>query len=635
MNSNMTVRAWGMLFAAAMLLATGVSRAEDVEEKLPSPADGPSFVVSSINLRYGGDVAGLPDLEPMMDLAMRLHRTGDGWVAPRTPGIRDNEFIQLSRIPGMSEHRYYASAIRAISLGLVKKFGRMGYAGISVQVDSAQITPDGADQRGADDKSLTLVINAVTVAEVHTIGAGDRFPEEERRDNAMHAGIAAGTPIAPNDGRIIDRDALENYLEWLNRHPGRRVDAAVARGTEPGTVNLEYVVQESKPWFAFFQASNTGTKQTSNWRERFGFVHNQLTGHDDTLNLSYMTGGFHDVHAFSGSYEAPFFPYASIDGLERLRWRVSGSYSEFVASDLGFSDAFSGNNWSVGGEVIWNFFQQKSYFVDAYMGLTYQDIYNKNSLTDEAGDEQFLRIDGGLRMQNIQDTYSTFGSIGLDANLPGAAGTDEKEAALLGRENVDDSWVLLQGDLSHSMYLDPIFYGKKWDDASTPETSTMAHELYVSVRGQVALDDSRLIPQMQQTIGGLYSVRGYRESAAVGDNAVYGTIEYRYHVPRAFAVEPEPRQIYGEPFRVARQSTYGRPDWDLVLKTFIDAGHVSQNDRLDSESDRSLVGTGIGMDLSIRNNFTVRVDWAFALTELEDQISKGSSRVHIVCTLLY
>src|SRR5690606_1901477 len=99
------------------------------------------------------------------------------------------------------------------------------------------------------------------------------------------------------------------------------VDVAVGAGEVPGSFALDYLVSDTKPWLAYFQISNTGTEQTSDWRQRLGFVHHQLTGNDDILRLDYATAGFEDSHAFMASYERPF------DGNERVRWQINGGYS--------------------------------------------------------------------------------------------------------------------------------------------------------------------------------------------------------------------------------------------------------------------------------------------------------------------
>jgi hypothetical protein len=70
-------------------------------------------------------------------------------------------------------------------------------------------------------------------------------------------------------------------------------------------VTLDYLVAENKPWTAYAELSNTGTKQTNEWRERFGFVHNQLTRSDDILRLDYATAGFDRSHAVNVDYSFP------------------------------------------------------------------------------------------------------------------------------------------------------------------------------------------------------------------------------------------------------------------------------------------------------------------------------------------
>ena len=80
-------------------------------------------------------------------------------------------------------------------------------------------------------------------------------------------------------------------------------------------------------------------------------------------------------------------------------------------------------------------------------------------------------------------------------------------------------------------------------------------------------------------------MRWRKRSAIAGDNLYLFTAEYRYHVPRAFAIEEEPRQLFGQPFRYAPQYVYGRPDWDLILKAFVDVGFVEINDPLFFEVD--------------------------------------------------
>jgi hemolysin activation/secretion protein len=92
----------------------------------------------------------------------------------------------------------------------------------------------------------------------------------------------------------------------------------------------------------------------------------------------------------------------------------------------------------------------------------------------------------------------------------------------------------------------------------------------------------------------------------------------------------------GGPFRAAPQYVYGRPDWDLILKAFVDAGYVFQNGNLPFEVNNTLIGAGIGMEFLYKSNLKVRMDWGFALHDLEFGLAEaGSSRLYVTGTFLW
>jgi hemolysin activation/secretion protein len=143
-------------------------------------------------------------------------------------------------------------------------------------------------------------------------------------------------------------------------------------------------------------------------------------------------------------------------------------------------------------------------------------------------------------------------------------------------------------------------------------------------------------------IGGLFSVRGYPQSAAVGDTVVIASAEYRFHLPRSLPVSGQPLKLprVGR-FRVAPQQVYGRPDWDLILRGFVDGGYTIRNPSslAPLESNETLFSAGIGLELRIRHNLTIRVDWARALSSLSssasEPVSKGNNEFHFLFSLVY
>ena len=614
----------------------------------PQPEDGPAYPVSEFIVRYVRENPGHPPIADIMQLRVPLGRTSQGYVAPR-PGV-PLVIVSLADAAGTGDtgdsggagesQIFYASAIQRILEAIRDYLVQQNLLGVFVAPDPLEISETGEDLRALTPSAnpLTIVITTGVVTEIRTLASGERVSErgpilpEERVNHPLHRRILERSPIKPyeqGDAEQLDllrRDTLDRYLFHLSRHPGRRVDASVAAALEPGGVALDYQVTENRPLVMYAQISNTGTKSTDYWRQRFGFFHSQLTNNDDILSFDYITSWFDETNAVLTSYEAPF-------SNDRIRWRIHGNWSEFTADQVGFfGDEFVGESWAAGGEIIVNIYQQRELFVDLVGGVRFTNIEVDNRAFLIQGDEDFIIPSISLRLDRTTEWFSTLGSIGLEWWLSNAS---QNDLAVLGRTAPDTDPMVLQGSLSHSVFLEPLLNLEGWDDPSTPETSTLAHELFMSLRGQYAFGN-RLIPQATQVVGGLYSVRGYPESVAAGDSALIGTLEYRYHVPRAFALEPEPRELFGKPFRFAPQHVYGRPDWDLILKTFIDVGRTWQSDRLAFETDETLVGVGVGAELLYRRNLNVRLDWGFALDEVEAaNVHRGSNRLHFVATILF
>ncbi len=231
--------------------------------------------------------------------------------------------------------------------------------------------------------------------------------------------------------------------------------------------------------------------------------------------------------------------------------------------------------------------------------------------------------------------------VSLEWNAEGVAGTDESQLPTLGRAPVDADFITLQWNTGISFFLEPLFNHEAWSKADVKnDEATLAHELSFSFEGQYAID-GRLVPNYQRTAGGLYSVRGYRESAAAGDSVLIGRAEYRFHIPRIFPANSmgSVNDPFGNTYQLSRQSPYGRADWDLIFRGFVDVGQTYINDNPGAEFENTLVGTGVGLELLIKQNISLRMDWGIALTDVKDTIgdtvTAGSNRFHFVFTFLY
>ena len=119
------------------------------------------------------------------------------------------------------------------------------------------------------------------------------------------------------------------------------------------------------------------------------------------------------------------------------------------------------------------------------------------------------------------------------------------------------------------------------------------------------------------------------------------SLTHRFHLPRSLPIRNEALRLplLGD-FYASPQQVYGRPDWDFVLKGFIDAGRTIRNaprnglPRPLGETNDFLLGVGAGAELRFRQNLTVRVDWGQALRSTPD-VKRGSSEVNLLFSVVY
>ncbi|MGI9013147.1 MAG: hypothetical protein ACR2GY_02745 [Phycisphaerales bacterium] len=593
--------------------------------------EGRVYPISGFELSYAIDSPkGAPDEAEVLNRATaRLTPIEGGYVAWR-PDVAAVD-VSVAELTGDPPLLLSAGALQAVLEATRDALTGRGFMAVRVIPAPGQLGQGMRDSRPEGVTTFELQVALGRVAEVRTLATGDRIAKENRINHPLHESIRARSPFQPSGSAsgstLLNKHELDEYLFRMSRHPGRRVDAAIAPADDPLGIALDYIVTENKPWLAYVQLANVGTPQTGRLRYRAGFIHNQLTKNDDILRLDGITGDFDDTWALSGSYEAP------LGDSESLRWKVMADISEFGASDVGFvGQGFRGKSWSVAGELVWNFYQHRELFVDAVAGVRYLNTEISNTLLALEGDQGFVLPYVGIRAERSTLTASTSAAAVLEfqPNL----GIDDVELGQLGRFNPDEEWMVFKWDLAHAFYLEPVFNKAAWRDTSTPESSTLAHEIALRFRGQYAFGN-RLIPQLEQVAGGLYSVRGYPESVAVGDTTIIGTVEYRFHVPQAFGISVEPGTLFNEPFRMKPQYPYGRADWDLVLRGFVDFGWTHASDKLFFEDDQTLVGAGVGIEFVFKRNMEARIDWGFALHDVDDEVNAGSNRIHFSLTFLY
>jgi hemolysin activation/secretion protein len=663
------------MIALASMLA--LSTAESSAQVLLMPEDfAPAvFPVSSLDLVYSSEDPAQPALETLLPIEVELRETELGWAAPRQgePSTR-----LLVGGPGSETIRLEASGLARVLRTIVAALHDAGLYGVDVRPSASDIDLESEqDLRPTNRTSLAVIITVGRIKEVRTIAVGDRIKSDWKIDNDLHMSIRENSPLQPtgiaegDQSSLLDRRKLEDYLFRLNRHAGRRVEAALSPDSEPGGIVLDYRVLESKPWYVYAQVANTGTRRSNPWQTRVGAASNQLTDRDDVLTIEYLNAGLDDVNGIRTRYQAPFFgpkrpewmnrrkgdaawldwiPREKIPwwGVDRLRWEVDFAWGKSRAGRSATlqglaNDPVTSTEFQYGGRFIYETFQYRNFFIDLWGGMRLRDVEVRNQVGTGSNSATALFVIpiGGIHAERINQ----LSTLSVDVALQGSVSDiDEGDLDRLGRDGTDDRYMTLDFNLGYSTFLEPLLNPTAWRDPSTERSSTLAHEFAIGVRGQYAFD-YRLVPQASQTVGGLYSVRGYDQSVAVGDTIVIGSIEYRFHLPRALPIVREPLRIpFIGDFRAAPQQPYGRPDWDLTLRTFLDVGRAIRNDRSSSaagvnEFNQTLIGAGVGAELQVKSNFRARIDWATALKgtngDLANPTELWDNEIYVLFSILY
>jgi hemolysin activation/secretion protein len=527
----------------------------------------------------------------------------------------------------------YATGIRDLCEQIVGELGNRGLIGVYVAPEPTQIDPDtGADLRG-DSTALTLVIHTGRVRSVRTFSAGEGAPGAAPVDQEApdYQQIAERSPLQPvGAGDPLAKAEIDSYVAGLNRLPGRVVDVVITPTLTPGIVNLDYLVSEDRPWVISSSISDTGTEQTGDWRQRFSYANYQLTGHDDVLLLDYLTSSFDEVNAVLGSYETSL-PF-SVD----LRARATGSYSEYTADEFGFSDAFKGEQYEFGGALVSSLVRRPGLFLDATLGTRWMHIDVTNFSTEAS--MPFFVPELALSLEHLQSTSRVFARLAFEQSVPFIAGTDSsdiEEFSAAGRSDVDDDWRVLSLDVRGSIFLRPWLRSVPVRAGRSLRPRELAHELAWRVGGQYSLG-TRLIPQAEGVLGGPGTVRGYPQSIAAGDSIFGSSVEYRFHIPLSIsAVLPWQLPVIGE-FRPGPDIDHRLPDWDFVIASFFDFGRAWNERAVPGEDDATLSSLGLGLELVVRRNFSMRFDYGWALSDVDfAEVESGDSEANFAATVRY
>jgi len=489
-------------------------------------------------------------------------------------------------------HEVSMRTIRGFTQYIVSAYGKRNYAGIYVSV------PPEALVDGTKLRDEILLINIIE-APLSSIATNYFNTDNERVEKGYLKSSALIKWSPAQTGEVGNQKKLDDFVNLLNLNPDRYISAVVSQGEEEQTLALGYNIYEANPWHYFLQADNAGTDDRQ-WAPRVGILNTNLTGIDDKFTVFYQApweSGIEDRYSVYGNYDLPIMG-------PRLRLELYSGYSQFDVDGGGGID-FLGHGSLYGGKLRYNAFQDQGWFFDLTTSLGHEKSRVTSSIFSSIlGSEVSMDLWGiGFDIHRRDDMSST--SITLD-RIQSVGGSSQRKfwdpITLTGaRTNSDRDFTIYTTSANHSRYLD----------------ADKIERLSGSLRWLVP--DERLVPAKMTTFGGMYSVRGYKESRIVADGGVLASVQYEYDLVR---------------YDLARDTSETgseKPPWlrKLAPLVFFDYGRASIKNRVAGEQgSQDLYSVGVGTLVEIGDNFSGALYYGYPL-ESTNTTDEGEGRINV------
>lgn len=398
--------------------------------------------------------------------------------------------------------------------------------------------------------------------------------------------------------RDIDRN-----IQMANENPAKDLRVALLAGAKPGEIDADIKVAEERPLRLLFGADSAGTPDTGNFRTNVGVQHANLWNRDHIGTFQFQTSPTDPdkVQVYSVGYRLPFYShFAALDAFY-AHSNVDNVTTTTPAGPLGFTGrghvaGFRANRFL---PRLGEYDQRLVFGWDWRRFDNSCTVFGANCGGPASTDVSIAPLSLGYAGQKGGPGFSW----GVNTNLSGnVAGSSETTFGLV-RPDADKHYFVWRFFAFSNLAL-PAGFG-------------------MSARVSAQYSPHALVPGEQfgiggggSAMGGLISVRGYREREVVGD---YGT---------SFNLEglgPDIAKF------VKSESVSLRP---LV---FFDFGWAGNNHNMYCNVDGTsctLAGVGGGIRFAIGKQLFGRLDFGHALID-GNQKAAGTTRGHLAVNFTY
>jgi hemolysin activation/secretion protein len=438
---------------------------------------------------------------------------------------------------------------------LEKAYRDKGYQTVTVEI------PAQRPRRGV----IVMQVTENKVGRLRVNGARWFLPDQIRR----HA-----PSLAP--GVVPNFDDVTRDIIALNQLGDRRVTPVLQQGVEPGTVDIELNVKDKFPLHGSVEINNRYSPNTTPLRLNGSISYNNLwqLGHSVGFSGQVAPERQEDALVYSGYYlfRAPSWQHFSLI--------LQGTKQDSNVSTLGGA-AVAGRGEIAGLRAMITLPARPKFFHSVSFGFDYKHFDENVAVGADTFVTPIEYWPFTVSYGASWNRDKSFSELNLAMNFHARGMGSEPVEFDNKRYNADGSYLYARGDVSHTQDLPGGF------------------QAYAKAQGQIT--GEALINSEQFAGGGLATARGYLESEALGDNALFGTVELR---------SPS---IFGRS-KNKEDGTAVPHEWRVY--GFLEGGRLTINDPLPEQIDRNdLASWGFGSRMRLFGHLNGSVDVSFPLID--------------------
>lgn len=389
--------------------------------------------------------------------------------------------------------------------------------------------------------------------------------------------------ITLKKGEPFNYNELRKDLTTINEQPDRASRAVLMPGKEPGETDMLLEVKDHLPIHVGIDWDNFGSRYIEKQRYTTRFTHSNLLGFDDNLTFQYQL-----------SQEARYI-------LKSVRYLFPVTADLEVGFFAGISRVKLGQDFEDsdvrGKSQIYGLFANRSLLDTEQLDLTLNLGFDYKDITNY----QFQRATSSDRLRNVR--------FGLEMDL-----SDN-----FGRTVITDEFGIGISDImgglkKHDSKASRSGAGGRFtkNTLNLLRLQRLPFSSQLLWKNQIMISPYILTAVEEFQIGGISNVRGYPPAEVVGDNGYSSTFEWTfppYLLPRNIKV-PFSRAKFYDAVRLAMFY-----DW---------ANARLRRPTVTEQKDRTLRAAGCGLRFNLPEDFSVRLDFAWAL----DNPPSDANQVH-------